>query len=434
MHSELIPFTDLLSTIIDNRGRTCPTAPAGIPLIATNCIRNESLYPTREKLRYVSLETHDTWFRGHPLPGDIIIVNKGTPGRVCLVPDVVDFCIAQDMVAVRANPRKIYPKFLFAVLRSAGIQARIEQMHVGSLIPHFKKGDFDKLLLPVPSPALQRFVGDTYFNLAAKIELNRETSGTLEAMARALFKSWFVDFDPVRAKSEGRIPHGMNSETATLFPSNFQDLSVSPPVPKSWLPRAVYDCATYVNGAAYRDFDFSTDRSGLPIIKIAELKAGVTEQTRFTHSNPGEKYKITTGDVLFSWSGNPDTSIDTFVWAGGDAWLNQHIFKVITENKRKRVFVFFMLLHLRPTFAEIARDKQTTGLGHVTVQDLKRLVVPMPSEDVLSAFEKQAGPWFDAIQLNTLQSATLAELRDALLPKLISGEIQVKDAEKNTAR
>jgi type I restriction enzyme S subunit len=104
MEAEEYPFSELLSAVIDNRGKTCPTADSGIPLIATNCIRNELLYPTYDKVRFVSKETHRNWFRGHPLPGDIIFVNKATPGRVCLVPDPVDFCIAAYMVAVRADP------------------------------------------------------------------------------------------------------------------------------------------------------------------------------------------------------------------------------------------------------------------------------------------------------------------------------------------
>jgi len=173
MEAERIPFSELLDEVIDNRGKTCPTAKSGVPLIATNCIRNELLYPTYDKVRFVSKETYDTWFRGHPRPGDIIFVNKATPGRVCLVPDPVDFCIAQDMVAVRANEKKVYPKFLFALLRSPAVQAKIGQMHVGTLIPHFKKGDFDKLLLPIPKRKVQEFVGDNYFVLSAKIDVNR---------------------------------------------------------------------------------------------------------------------------------------------------------------------------------------------------------------------------------------------------------------------
>jgi type I restriction enzyme S subunit len=174
------PFTEVLSTIVDNRGRTCPTAESGLPLIATNCIKNDLLYPAFEKVRYVSKETYDNWFRGHPEPGDLIFVTKGSPGRVCVTPDPVSFCIAQDMVALRADPRKVYPRFLFALLRSEAVQAQIGNMHVGTLIPHFKKGDFDKLLLPIPDKKYQQAIGDIYFELSAKIELNRRMNETLE--------------------------------------------------------------------------------------------------------------------------------------------------------------------------------------------------------------------------------------------------------------
>src|SRR2546421_1441823 len=116
-HWDIKPLSMLLSFIVDNRGRTAPTSDAGIPLIATNCIKEYGLYPVKEKVRFISQETYDTWFRSHPIPNDIILVNKGTPGQVCLAPNPVDFCIAQDMVAIRPNKDEIDWKFLFAYLR-----------------------------------------------------------------------------------------------------------------------------------------------------------------------------------------------------------------------------------------------------------------------------------------------------------------------------
>jgi type I restriction enzyme S subunit len=137
MSSEWVSFTDLLSTIVDNRGRTCPVEAKGTPLIATNCINSSNLYPSYDTTRFVSDETYRTWFRGHPNPGDILFVCKGSPGRTNWVPDPVDFCIAQDMVSVRPDPSKVYPKYLFAALRSSIIQNQIDNMHVGTMIPHF---------------------------------------------------------------------------------------------------------------------------------------------------------------------------------------------------------------------------------------------------------------------------------------------------------
>src|SRR5690606_21908851 len=130
MQFDEVPFKDLLSNIVDNRGKTCPVIEDGFPLIKTSSSKNDRLYPALEDLRFVSQETYDNWFRGHPKPGDLIFVTKGSPGRVCWTPDPVDFCIAQDMVAIRPDPQKVDPKFLFALLRSATTQSAIENMHV----------------------------------------------------------------------------------------------------------------------------------------------------------------------------------------------------------------------------------------------------------------------------------------------------------------
>ena len=248
MPTHELPFTDLLSHIADNRGRTCPTAESGRPLIATNCISNERLFPSYDTERFVSDETYRTWFRAHPLPGDIIFVCKGSPGRVAIAPDPVDFCIAQDMVAVRADTNKVYPRYLFAVLRSQMMQNRIRNMHVGTLIPHFKKGDFNKLDVPIPDRAEQELIGDTYFELSEKIEQNRRTGAKLEGLARAVFKAWFVDFEPVKAKAAGATSFpGIHPETFDALPFGFDDSELGP-VPQGWNLETLRDMATFITG------------------------------------------------------------------------------------------------------------------------------------------------------------------------------------------
>ena len=130
-----IPLSKTTKFIVDNRGRTAPAVESGIPLIATNCISNQRLYPAYENLRYVSQETYDTWFRSHPQPGDIILTNKGSQnGAICLVPDPVGFVIAQDMVALRADENVIDPLFLFAALRSSNVQREIKNLDVSGII------------------------------------------------------------------------------------------------------------------------------------------------------------------------------------------------------------------------------------------------------------------------------------------------------------
>lgn len=129
---------------------------------------------------------------------------------------------------------------------------------------------------------------------------------------------------------------------------------------------------------AFKNIHFSP--TGRPIAKIAELKNGITSQTRFSEADYDAKYLISPGDLLFAWSGQPETSIDAFWWNGPEAWLNQHIFKVVPDDDLvDRVFFYELLKYLRPHFVRIARNKQTTGLGHVTKTDLERIMVQLPS-------------------------------------------------------
>ena len=193
--TKYLPITDLLKDIVDNRGKSVPTSRKGMPLIATNCIKHSSIYPTFEKVRYVDKKTLKTWFRSHLQPNDILFVNKGTPGRVCLVPNPVNFCAAQDMIGLRCNEKVINYRYLFAVLRSNEIQKKIENYHVGLVIPHFRKQDLPSLLIPIKSLNEQKPIGELYLNLSEKIELNNRINAELEAMAKTLYNYWFVQFD-----------------------------------------------------------------------------------------------------------------------------------------------------------------------------------------------------------------------------------------------
>lgn len=285
----------------------------------------------------------------------------------------------------------------------------------------------------------QRAIVDLLSALDDKIELNRRMNETLGAMAQAIFRDWFVDFGPVRRKRAGATDPveimgnltpdpARAAELAALFPEGFGGDGV----PEGWSHERVIDQANWVNGAAYKKMHFVAPADGLPVIKIAELKAGVSSKTGFTNTDLGERYRIDDGELLFSWSGNPDTSIDTFIWSGGPAWLNQHIFAVRPNGSRTLGFLFAMLKYLNPEFAEIARDKQTTGLGHVTKEDLKRLRVAVPDVPIEAAFNSLMTPIFLKLQAAQLENRTLAETRDYLLPRLMSGEVRVDSSKVET--
>ena len=155
------------------------------------------------------------------------------------------------------------------------------------------------------------------------------------------------------------------------------------------------------------------------------MKSGITDSTQFCCVSKESKYYIDDKDILFSWSGNPDTSIDTFLWSRGRAILNQHTFRVVSKFNAP-AFTYFLLKYLKPQFAHIASNKQTTGLGHVTVADLKRLQF-CANEAVIMDFEILTAPIFETIFSINKENQHLAVLRDTLLPKLMNGEIDVSE-------
>ena len=182
--------------------------------------------------------------------------------------------------------------------------------------------------------------------------------------------------------------------------------------PEEWRRSSIFSLAHWKNGLAFKNIDFA--ETGRPIIKIAELKAGVTSRTARTMADYGPSVFVGLGDMLFSWSGNPDTSIDVFRWEGEDGWLNQHIFKVTPYDGVSGDFLFFLLKWLKPRFAEIARNKQTTGLGHVTIQDLKQTFVSVPDTKEQADIVGVIGPIQRKIDLNRKMNETLEAMARAI--------------------
>ena len=182
--------------------------------------------------------------------------------------------------------------------------------------------------------------------------------------------------------------------------------------PEDWRRSSIFNLARWKNGLAFKNIDFA--EAGRPIIKIAELKGGVTSKTAHTMADYGQSVSVRRGDMLFSWSGNPDTSIDVFRWEGENGWLNQHIFKVTPCDGVSEDFLFFLLKWLKPKFAEIARNKQTTGLGHVTIQDLKQTFVCVPSVKEQAEIVGVVGPIQNKIDLNRRMNETLEAMARAI--------------------
>ncbi|MEL4282616.1 restriction endonuclease subunit S [Shewanella mangrovisoli] len=419
-------FKELLSNIVDNRGKTCPVGETGIPLIATNCIKEYSLYPVFEKVRYVSDETYSSWFRGHPEPGDMIFVCKGSPGRVNWVPDPVNFCIAQDMVAIRADTTKVYPKYLFALLRSQASQQKILNMHVGTLIPHFKKGDFGNLYFDIPEDMeYQKKVGDAYFDFCLMIESNTQTNQTLEEMAQAIFKSWFVDFDPVKAKMNGEQPEGMDEATASLFPDK---LDSETGIPDGWTQGSIADIAK-LNAKSWTK---KNSPEQVHYVDLANTKNGVIESVTtydFEESPSRARRILNSGDTIVG-TVRPGNRSYAFIGDTEKPLTGSTGFAVLSPKKSYWTSFVYLATTNDDSIDEYARLADGGAYPAIKPTVVADTQCAIPTEDIAKKFWELTGPMLRKAHQNRLQNEDLAALRDTLLPKLLSGEIELGQTEE----
>lgn len=270
-----------------------------------------------------------------------------------------------------------------------------------------------EVLLPAESE--QQAIAHILGTFDDKIELNRRMNDTLKAMAQALFKSWFVDFDPVRAKAEGRDT-GLPSHVADLFPDSFEDSALGE-VPAGWEVRSLDEIARFLNGLAMQKFP-PTTANRLPVIKIAQLRAGDANGADLASADIDPAYIIEDGDILFSWSG----SLECVLWSGGKGALNQHLFKVTSATYPRWLCYLGIQQHL-DEFRHIAAGKATT-MGHIQRHHLSSARLPVPPPDLLQTMGTFIEPTIESTWRRKVQSRTLISLRDTLLPKLISGELR----------
>ena len=379
-----VPLTELLSFIVDNRGKTVPTAPSGHKLIATNCVTNNTLFPMYDKIRYLSEETYQTWFRAHPIPGDILFVNKGTPGRVCLVPDPVDFCIAQDMIALRADESKIYPKYLFTVLRSREIQQQIYNTNVGDVIPHFKKQFLDQLLIPIPERSIQESIGDLYYVLSLKAERNKKINDNLQRQAAALFDNFY-----------------QQATTEVGFTEIVQVLGGGTPKTGE---------SSYWNGS----IPFFTPKDvGSPYTLSTEKT--ITEEG-LAHCN-SRLYPVNT--VFVTARG----TVGKVGMPGVPMAMNQSCYALVGKDTHQLLVYFYTL----KAVDRLKHKASGAVFDAITTRDFESEEIMKLSADGAKAFLHIAEPMYQAILSNSIENLRLATLRDAILPKLMSGEIDVSD-------
>ncbi|MBW6140945.1 restriction endonuclease subunit S [Pseudomonas aeruginosa] len=314
----------------------------------------------------------------------------------------------------------LLPEYVGYYLRGPRFRQAVSALATMSTRASLNNEMIGRLEISFPPREIQVRISEILKSLDDRITLLRETNATLEAIAQALFKSWFVDFDPVRARAEGLQPEGIDATAAALFPDSFEG-SVLGLVQKGWEVRSLDSIADYLNGLALQKFPPSED-AWLPVIKIAQLRKGDTEGADRAGRNIKPEYIIQNGDVLFSWSG----SLEVAIWCGGEGALNQHLFKVTSAEFPKWFYYLWTRQHL-PAFQQIAASKATT-MGHIQRKHLTEAKVVVPPSEVVQMIGAQIEPLLDCWLANAEQAQTLTQLRDILLPRLISGQLRLPEA------
>ena len=314
----------------------------------------------------------------------------------------------QPLSEVKLHPRWVYYQVLHLDPNS---------IDDGSPIPSTTRPAFYAQPVLLPPYDEQRRIADLLGALDDKIELNRKTAVTLGEQAQALFRSWFVDFDPVhdQQKNSGGKTKGLKG----FFPDRFDESGL----PEGWKRVPLSSLGDFLNGLALQKYAAQPDDETYPVIKIAELRTGPTAKSARARSDLPSAYIVDDGDHIFSWSG----SLMHVRWSHGRGALNQHLFKVTAKNVPQWLLYHAVEYHL-PQFQAIASAKAVT-MGHIQRHHLDEALVNIPTEAVLNAADAVISPIHERTLSLALHSRTLAGLRDTLLPKLISGELRIQDAE-----
>ena len=412
----------------------------GIPVIrgqnmGDRWIGGEFVYVTPDKANSLSANL--------ARPGDIVFTQRGTLGQVALVPPSPfgRYLISQSQMKLTVDQTIVDPLFLYYQFRSPEQQEYVRRNVIQTGVPHTNLGILRDTPITLPPLIEQQAIACVLGTLDDKIELNRRMNETLEGMARAIFKSWFVDFDPVRAKAQRKDakaqrrkekqeqgplaswrPGGfaLNPAIADLFPDAFEASELGE-IPKGWSASSVGAHFVLTMGQSPPGSTYNEAGDGVPFyqgcadfgFRFPSRRVFCTAPTRF--ANPGDtlvSVRAPVGDVNIA-------SEQCAVGRGVAA---------VRHRSGSRSFTYYSMHNLGDHFGKF--EAEGTVFGSINKADFERLPFVVPSPEVLNAFERVASPLDDRIESNERQSSTLAALRDTLLPRLISGELRVPDAKR----
>jgi putative type I restriction enzyme hindVIIP specificity protein len=452
---------DCIEFIIDNRGKNPPLSDNGYELIETISINSENKYPDYSKIsKFVSKDTYNNWFRkGHPKKGDILISTVGANiGRVSIMNENRG-CIAQNLIGLRTDKEKLIPDYLYYFLIKKSTQHTLSSLNIGSAQPSIKVPHLLNILINVPNIQKQEEIANILSSLDEKIELNTQINQTLEQIAQALFKSWFVDFDPVRAKVQalsdglsleqaelaamqaisGKTPEELTAlsqthpehyaelaETAKAFPCEIVEVD-GVEVPKGWEIKPLPEIIDFLEGPGIRNWQYTDEEDGIKFINIRCIQNGdltLTTANKITKEEAFGKYKhfqLEEDDIVVSTSG----TLGRFAFVRKEHLplsLNTSVirFRPIKNKSTLGFIAGFVENQLQHELEIRASGSAQRNFGPTHLKQISLLV---PDFKLLELHQKYASSLFEKRKQLLSEIDVLKDTRDLLLPKLLNGEI-----------
>ena len=431
---QTLKLRDVIEIVIDNRGRNPKSySDYGVPVIDNYLIVSEAEANLSQVKRYIDEHTYNTFIRKYISKGDVLMTLVGNGyGKVAITPEQ-QCIIIQNTIGLRCNKNNdnLYLYYLLKANREV-----LMNLNRGAAQPSIKVGDILDLEFTFPPLHIQQKIGSTLGGLDKKSSLNSQANQTLEEMAQAIFKSWFVDFDPVKAKMNGEQPEGMDVATASLFPEKLVESELGL-VPEGWPVDQVGNHIDVTKGKSYKSAELQESTTALVTLKSFKRGGGYRMDGLKEYTG---KYKpqqvIEAGDLVMSLTdvtqaaeivGKPALVIDAPQYDTLVASLDVAILRT-KETDAKQYFYGLMSTYRFHRYAE-SFATGTTVL-HLSPKGITTFEFACPSAELVKKYHEFAAPIFAKIEANILESQELAKLRDTLLPKLLSGEINLETTEE----
>ena len=453
---------DCIEFIIDNRGKNPPLSNNGYELIETISINSENKYPDYSKIsKFVSKDTYNNWFRkGHPKKGDILISTVGANiGRVSIMNENRG-CIAQNLIGLRTDKEKLVPDYLYYFLIKKSTQHTLSSLNIGSAQPSIKVPHLLNILINVPNIQRQEEIANILSSLDEKIELNTQINQTLEQIAQALFKSWFVDFDPVHAKVQalsdgltleqvelaamqaisGKTPEELTAlsqtqperyaelaETAKAFPCEMVEID-GIKVPKGWEVKRIDEIANIIKGKSYKSSELEKSKTALVTLKSFNRGGGyrLDGLKEYTGKYKSEQ-EVFSGELIIAYTDVTQAAdvIGKPAMVMSDSNYQHLVISLDVGVVRPFNDVYKHFLYCLAMTDSFQAHTKSFCTG-TTVLHLGKDAVPSfefinPSNELLHVFYKQTSPIFEKINLHIEENKNLEKVRDLLLPSLLSG-------------